>query len=619
MSDVPAGEQADLAAEAQSGGSNAYAAAAGGQSQTADIPGAAGSQSGFTQQDTAIPQLPTTLGSARVVLGSAASAGTGKKLPAGDNTESTAQAQPELTNLFALVTIFDFLDGAQATAPQQPGGQSSGRGLAVRNYPGTQQGTPIQGNQSSQLATGYDTVDMKVLQDLAKTANMDPQGLAQQWMSGQLSSVTLTNLRNATNVQLTAALKSFGVKLPASATGLNRNSVFAALNTAMPATERQQLQEEGYSVTGSTLGDFIASVGQRGQATNVLAAASGATSGAITAAEAYQQFVKNYETDSNGFDNKIKSRLGLAGTINSDAASNTQVYQAYQSVLQYAVEHNVTVNDAFDKLAQQNSPPGEQTTTQEGEIGAYIRQQATLYGVDLSPNQLNNLIYQAQANGWTEDDNEEEIQRLVASNYTFNPQQLQAGGGGYAQVVYNTIKGIAAQYGIPFTNALAGNYITNLIKGTGQQGGQPFSTSYEAGNLATAGFTEIAKNQAMSLYPTLTPGIQAGNTVQQMFQPYADLAQDLLGVDASNINLVNNPLYNQIIDQTDDKGNRSMMTLDQAKKYMMQNPAFGFQHTQGAMDMASSLANAIGETFGKTAAPEGFSYSNSIPASAYGA
>ena len=42
-----------------------------------------------------------------------------------------------------------------------------------------------------------------------------------------------------------------------------------------------------------------------------------------------------------------------------------------------------------------------------------------------------------------------------------------------------------------------------------------------------------------------------------------------------------------------------MMTLDQWKTYLMQNPQYGFQNTQGAKDMAEQLSSAILNEFGR--------------------
>jgi hypothetical protein len=114
----------------------------------------------------------------------------------------------------------------------------------------------------------------------------------------------------------------------------------------------------------------------------------------------------------------------------------------------------------------------------------------------------------------------------------------------------------------------------------------------------------------MGLYPTLTPGIEEGQTTATLTQPYMDLAQDVLGVDASNLSMINNPLWSAPIDYVNPQtGEKQLMSLDQWKTTLMQNPAYGFQHTQAAMDLASNLVDAIGQTFGKTQAPGGFSYS----------
>jgi hypothetical protein len=444
MSDVPNGQLAD---ESQSAGLPGYEAAssASGDSSTADIPGGAGSQSGMTQQDSTVPPIPAELASKQIRLGAT---GSGTGIGTRTQTEPTAKAQPELEQLDSLVEMFLFLSNAQtvssgaAQAPSTPR-VVAGRAGMLGGQP-AQGFTPIAGAGTMQLAMGYDTIPTDTILAIAGEAGIsDPRAFVQMWQSGQLSDNVVQQIRPVLNKQLQSSLKGFGVNVNASGpAGLSQEALQNALFTQMPADQREQLEQEGYQVAGSTLGDFIASIAQRGTATSVSSALASAPT---TIAQAYQQFVKEYlanpritvDGQPSTYAQQMRDMLGQAGLINSTAASDTQVYQAYQNILQYAAQHNQTVRQVFSTLSSGAAPPGEVEDIQIGEIGNYIRSVASQYGVNLTPSQFNNIVYTAQNLSWTEENDATDIQQLVASSYTYDPNQTQ---GGYAGVIENTIK-----------------------------------------------------------------------------------------------------------------------------------------------------------------------------------
>jgi len=119
----------------------------------------------------------------------------------------------------------------------------------------------------------------------------------------------------------------------------------------------------------------------------------------------------------------------------------------------------------------------------------------------------------------------------------------------------------------------------------------------------------------------LSSQIAAGQTVQNLVAPYFNVAEAYTGVPASTMMADqatggpskwaaflqggNNPAgATKTAPGTSATGSAAqagpqMMTLDQWKQELMQNPTYGFQNTQGAKDMAEQMTSAILNEFGK--------------------
>jgi hypothetical protein len=91
--------------------------------------------------------------------------------------------------------------------------------------------------------------------------------------------------------------------------------------------------------------------------------------------------------------------------------------------------------------------------------------------------------------------------------------------------------------------------------------------------------------------------------VQTLIQPYNTITAQYTGKDPAALQAPGvdptSPNYAFLQGGNDPKtGAPTMMTMDQWKQKLMQDPQYGFQNTQGAKNMASDFASAVLNEFG---------------------
>lgn len=94
--------------------------------------------------------------------------------------------------------------------------------------------------------------------------------------------------------------------------------------------------------------------------------------------------------------------------------------------------------------------------------------------------------------------------------------------------------------------------------------------------------------------------LDAGGTVDQYFDPYKQIASQLLGVDPNSISLTDDK-WTAAINSRQEDGSVGTMTYDQWNKYLKANPTFGYQNTADARQNAYALTSTLGQMFGKAA------------------
>ena len=344
-----------------------------------------------------------------------------------------------------------------------------------------------------------------------------------------------------------------------------------------------------------------------------------------TAGDAYQTFSKELSDPKTGkaFAAQQVPALEAAGLLdrniqaakqpNGTVFTDTQIASAYQTVLQQQVNNNQTEQQALTALAG-DATKGNAPTS---EMQAYVSGVATEFGIGLTPQQITQIANTYGANSTTADDPssvEDEIKNAVTA--LFDPNNPN-NPPGVASTMFTDIQQSALQYQIPITAQQIGNMVKTALTGASVE--SLFVAADAAENAATKQFQE----QAQGLYPALSSQIAAGQTVQNLVAPYFNVAESITGVPASTMMADqqggglskwsaflqggNNPAgatKTNVAPGTSATGSAAqagpqMMTLDQWKQTLMQDPQYGFQKTQGAQDMAEQLSSAILNEFGK--------------------
>ena len=342
-----------------------------------------------------------------------------------------------------------------------------------------------------------------------------------------------------------------------------------------------------------------------------------------TAGDAYQAFVKNLNDPKTAtkFAETQVPALEAAGLLDKNAAgtkqtngttfTNTQIATAYQQVLQQQVTNNQSEQDALTSLAASATTANAPTS----EMQAYVQGVAQEFGVGLTTQQVTQIANTYGANATTADDPssvEDEIKDAVVALYDpTNPNNP----AGVADTMYTDIQQSALQYQIPISAAQIGNMVKQSLQGA------TVESMYVAADAAEAAATKQFQEQAQGLYPALASQIAAGQTVQNLVAPYFNVAESITGVPASTMMADqqsgglskwsaflqggNNPSASTSTQPAATAGGAKaqqgpqMMTLDQWKTYLMQNPQYGFQNTQGAKDMAEQLSSAMLNELGR--------------------
>lgn len=155
-------------------------------------------------------------------------------------------------------------------------------------------------------------------------------------------------------------------------------------------------------------------------------------------------------------------------------------------------------------------------------------------------------------------------------------------GHGQAAGYMQQVKDMASQYGVPMSDQGANMLAQQMNLGVQDQ------------NSMKAYMVE----QAKSLYPALGSALDAGITVRQYADPYAQIAAQELGINPNEFNLSDSkwaaPLQ-QIDPQT---GQRTAMTLAAWQSKVRSDPTYGYDQSNNGRDQAAQFATSLAKEFG---------------------
>ena len=246
-----------------------------------------------------------------------------------------------------------------------------------------------------------------------------------------------------------------------------------------------------------------------------------------------------------------------------------------------------THSDAVRKWIQEvNQDPA---TARADLVAQESAMQATLASMGLRPtaSQVTMLAQQSLAFGWSDQQTKAAISAAIhpGDNGTFTFTYAGA---------TTTSSGGTLLAGVDQVMAEASKYLVPISPGTADA----FSQAMAAGTMDATGVTAYFQAQASSLYPSIAGAIKAGITPADYVTPYKEVAAQLLGVPANSIDM-SKPQYQRALSAPGPDGVPTAMSLYDFQNMLMKDPQYGYNNSVNAKDRASSIAQGLGEMFGR--------------------
>lgn len=201
---------------------------------------------------------------------------------------------------------------------------------------------------------------------------------------------------------------------------------------------------------------------------------------------------------------------------------------------------------------------------------------ARTLGVDLSQGRLNHIATTAIRFGYAPN----KIADWVASELRYDPSKPP---GGQAGGLIARLKAAAKAQLVPISDATLQDWARQILQGN--QTEEAFNANY------------LVK-QAKSRFSYLAEHLDAGGTVAQYFEPYRQMAAQLLEISPDAVDLAD-PKYLRVLDQTGADGKRTAMSLADASDYFRSLP--DFRKTKQAGQQVAGMASTFLKAFGQVA------------------
>lgn len=199
---------------------------------------------------------------------------------------------------------------------------------------------------------------------------------------------------------------------------------------------------------------------------------------------------------------------------------------------------------------------------------------ASQIGGVLDPDALDTLAKRALRNGWTDTDTTNAVTRELLRD----GQRTDIRGG----LIGREIQSTAADMAVPIGDKAVDRWIKQIA----------------AGKATLEDFQNYARNQAKGMYGALADDIDRGLTVKDLADPYAAVAERVLGVTGEQFDLTKGK-WNVALNSTGPDGKRRTMTLQEWEDHLRKDQRYGYLETEEATNKAYALADTIAQMFGK--------------------
>lgn len=213
---------------------------------------------------------------------------------------------------------------------------------------------------------------------------------------------------------------------------------------------------------------------------------------------------------------------------------------------------------------------------QRENLEIYIQEQVTKLGMThITQARIDTMSGWALKNGFTP----AEIDRMIQAEVRFDPQANYGIAHGDAASILSELKAKAKAFMVPISDAALTTWVNQILKGE-----QVMET-----------YDEWLRTSAKSMFPMLAGQIDAGFDTITLLSPYQQMAQQELGLFQVDLS---QPDWISALMRTDEKGVRTMATLDEFRQYLRTDTKLGWDKTVHAQEMTAELGVAIAEEMG---------------------
>lgn len=270
------------------------------------------------------------------------------------------------------------------------------------------------------------------------------------------------------------------------------------------------------------------------------------------------------------------------------AAQSGMDLATFQAEFESTGWYKTTSESVRNWIAEVETDPAKAQSDMQAQESAMNATLASL-GLKATPQQLTILAQQSLAQGWTPQQIKDQIAQATVANpdgtFSFKFGGTTSGpsaGGGTLGANVQSIQAEAAKYLVPISASTA----------------QSFATAMAQGTMDPAAITAYLQAQAESLYPSIANAIKNGITPADYVTPYKEVAAQLLGMDPNSIDMTQ-AKWNRPLSNPGPGGVPTAMSLYDWQQTIMRDPQYGYMNSVNAKDRASSIAQGLGEMFGR--------------------
>lgn len=206
-----------------------------------------------------------------------------------------------------------------------------------------------------------------------------------------------------------------------------------------------------------------------------------------------------------------------------------------------------------------------------------IRSQSEQLGIHLSYNRLRKMAQLSLQTNW----DPQQLRSAIANEFHYK-EGAQKGQAGVAE---GDLREMAGNYAVPLASKTIAAWLKSIV----------------AGNAKPEDFEMQMRQQAKSLFPSISDALDKGITVAQYYEPYRQIAAKTLEIDPDAVNL-DDQRWAKALNQIDPKtGQRVSMSLSDWQTMLQTDQSYGYQKTTQARDAAYQLVDNLSKTYGVSA------------------